>query len=308
MSFQALTAAQALEELRALGVRLAPGQIQLDRRDDRWLARLPNERLAWFAISDAGQAIMARERRLLRVLGVRCAFNAPRVLLESQRGDVDVRTMVPGVCDPWWISTRVRDEPESAVRLGSSIGALLAEQHTRVVAQDVADWLPSRPEWPQSRASIAELLPEVADDPDLLERADDVMARYEALPVAAADRVLVHSDVGFHNMAVDPTTLAVHGIFDWEAACWADRHLDFRYLIERRELLDAALAAYEPIVRRSLSRRRIVLYNAASAIGFLASRVGHPPDERWCGRTLDEDLVWTRRAIANALTAWAERE
>jgi hypothetical protein len=45
----------------------------------------------------------------------------------------------------------------------------------------------------------------------------------------------------------------------------------------------------------------VILYNAASAITFLAYRAGTAPDERSCGRTLAQDLAWTRQAVARVL-------
>jgi hypothetical protein len=92
----------------------------------------------------------------------------------------------------------------------------------------------------------------------------------------------------------------VQGVFDYKDAAWADRHHDFRYLLfddERDDMLEAALAVYEPMVSRRLSRARIALANAASAASFLAFRDGVAPDEAWCGRTLAQDLAWTRAAI-----------
>src|SRR2546427_4524466 len=37
---------------------------------------------------------------------------------------------------------------------------------------------------------------------------------------------------GFHNLAIDATSLAVSGLFDYDGAAWADRHHDFRYRSE----------------------------------------------------------------------------
>lgn len=82
-----------------------------------------------------------------------------------------------------------------------------------------------------------------------------------------------------------------------------DRHHDFRYLVfdvDQDDVLDAALAVYEPVTGRRIDRDRVLLYNAACAVTFLAYRDGIPPDRRWCGRTLDEDLRWSRHAIARA--------
>jgi hypothetical protein len=69
----------------------------------------------------------------------------------------------------------------------------------------------------------------------------------------------------------------------------------------RDELLDAAVSVYEPVVGRKVQLDRVLLYNAAFAITFLAYRAGTRPDERSCGRTLEEDLRWSRHAIVRAL-------
>ncbi len=147
----------------------------------------------------------------------------------------------------------------------------------------------------------------VATDLQLITGADAVIAKYEGLLIPETDRALVHTDVGFHNMAIDPASLKVCGLFDYEGAAWADRHHDFRYLIfdlaklGRFEVLDAAISVYEAALNRRIERRRIFLYNAACAITFLADRAGTGPEERPCGRTLAEDLRWSKCAIATAL-------
>ena len=70
--------------------------------------------------------------------------------------------------------------------------------------------------------------------------------------------------------------------------------------IPGEEVLEAALAVYQPALGRTLSRDRIWLYNAVCAASFLASRRGVPAEERWCGRTLAEDLRWVRDALTQA--------
>ncbi|HEX8244600.1 MAG TPA: GNAT family N-acetyltransferase [Longimicrobium sp.] len=258
MTDDALTPERACDALSAAGISVSPGEVAVERRDGRWLARLPGERLAWFAASDAGRAMLARERRVLRLLEARCRFAAPRVLAEAEDGRWDVRTMVPGACDPFCLFRRACSSGEAAARLGASVGAVLAELHTAVPAAEVAGWLPTTLEWPEPREVVREHLPRVVADPALHARADAVLARYESLDVADEDRVLVHGDLGFHNLGVGAGTFAVTGVFDWESACVADRHLDFRYLVcdlERWELLDAALAAYEPATGRDAFAR-----------------------------------------------------
>jgi Ser/Thr protein kinase RdoA (MazF antagonist) len=168
----------------------------------------------------------------------------------------------------------------------------------------VAGWLPRRPAWPESREWVRDRLRSVVDDARLTADAEAVMSDYEAVEVSEGDRALVHTDVGFHNLGIDPTSHAIHGIFDCDGAAWADRHHDFRYLVfdhDRYELLEAALSAYEPVAGRRIQRERVLLYNAACALSCLAYRAGTAPEERSCGRTLAEDLRWSRHAIAKVV-------
>lgn len=188
-----------------------------------------------------------------------------------------------------------------ATQTGEAIGRILAEQHTKIERQAVTGWLSRGISFPVHPALICDRISQVISDAALLSEIDAVLRQYEALQIEATDCVLVHSDIGLHNLAFDPDTLTVQGIFDYEEAAWADRHHDFRYLVfdfDRLEMLETALAVYEPAVGVQLSRQRIYLYNAVCAFGFLAYRLGTPADEKSCGRTLAEDLRWTRWAIA----------
>jgi len=65
----------------------------------------------------------------------------------------------------------------------------------------------------------------------------------------------------------------------------------------RDAMLDGALATYEAATGVVIDRRRVRALNAIAAIGFLALRHGHAPEEVWCGRTLAQDLAWTLAAL-----------
>lgn len=299
-----LDPAAVCERLAAAGLRYQPSELRIERREDRWLVQLPGLFLAWFAGSTRGREQLNIQRRVLRLLEERCSFAAPRILFESQDGEFDVRTMVPGSVDAWSAYHRLRDDDEYAFQAGSEIGAMLAQQHSRIAAADASSWLPHRPEWPEPREWIRERLPRVIDDAELMARAYAVIDAYEHVPVDEADRVLVHTDVGFHNLAIDSESGAINGIFDYDAAAWADRHHDFRYLVlecDRHAMFEGASSTYEAITGITIRRDRVLLYNAASAVSYLAFRAGKQPDERWCGRILEEDLRWSRQAIACAL-------
>jgi aminoglycoside phosphotransferase (APT) family kinase protein len=290
----------ACAALAGAGVVVAPSDVRLEPRELRHVAHLPGDRIAWFADTETGRRRLVLERRVLRLLEARCSFRVPRVLYEADDGAFDVRAAVPGAMDPRSLFARAKADDALAARVGRDIGAILVEQHTRIGAADVAGWLPVRTPWPEPGDSLRERLPRVVADPELLARTVALVARYEAVVVEDGDRALVHGDLGFHNIAVDPETSAVRGVFDWEDAAWADRHHDFRYLlfdVEHDAMLEGALAVYEPAVGRRMSRERIALYNAACAVGFLAYRDGVAAEERWCGRTLAEDLGWTRMAM-----------
>jgi hypothetical protein len=283
--------------LREAGVDIAADALAPELRDGRIVVALPGERLAWFPTSDHGRVRLERERRVLRVVAEHCRFAVPRILHESPAG-WDLRARVPGRVDPWAVYHRLPREPALARALGAAIGAILAEQHGRVPVA-VLDGLPLHPDWPLPAAQILAALPEVTDAGDVRSAAPPVLAALAALP--DDDRVLVHGDLGLHNLALDPDTDAVRGVFDYGDACLADRHRDFRYLVfdlDTNEPLEAALAVYEPATGVPIDRARVVLENAGCALSFLAERRGHPPEARPCGRTLAEDLRWVRGALA----------
>jgi hypothetical protein len=295
-----MTEETASSALREAGLHLSPAQLQVEPREDRWLVSLPGERLAWFAANARGRERLERERRILRLLSERCSFQVPRILFESSHG-WDVRAAVPGVCDPWGLYQRTLTDIPLACSIGSAIGSILVEQHTRIAHSDITGWLPTRPAWPEPSDWMRRRLPDVFDDRHLLAEIDQALKVYDGVVAATDDQVLVHGDLGLHNIAVDPKTTEVRGVFDYDGAGWADRHHDFRYLLfdHRQDVaLEAALAVYEPALGRTLSRHRIRLYNAACAISFLAFRLGVPPEQRSCGRTLTEDLDWVRSSLA----------
>jgi aminoglycoside phosphotransferase (APT) family kinase protein len=295
-----LTSETATAVLRAAGITCSAGDVQVIARDERWAVPIGNDRIAWFAASELGSTRLAIERRVLSLVAERCSFRVPRVVFVSA-GGFDVRQMVPGQCDPWGLFHRCQADSRLAQKIGRAIGAILAEQHTRIGEADVAGWLPQRTGWPLASGWVREHLPLVLDDDGFIHAMEEVIERCDAVPIRADDRVLIHGDVGLHNLAFDAASDAVNGIFDYDSAAWTDRHHDFRYLlfdVGREDMLEAAVGVYEPAVGRSVDRSRICLYNAACAISFLAFRADTPADEKSCGRTLAEDVRWVRTALA----------
>ena len=290
--------AAALEEE---GCPCAAAGIIVERRDGRWLARLPDGRMAWFARSPEGQEILTREGRILRLLESHCRFRAPRVLHVSAAG-WELREPVPGEVDPSALYHRLSADEALQRRLGGEIGEALADQHA-IPSGELEGWLPQTVGWPLARPWLEAALDETLPDAGLRRRIGAGLDAWSGAVDRPRSRVLAHCDLGLHNIAVEAGSDALCGIFDYAGAALADREQDFRYLLFDRAseaMLDGALAAYERVTGVRIDRDRVRLFNAACAVGFLAFRKGHPPEEAWCGRTLAEDLAWTDLALARA--------
>ena len=288
-----------LHRLRRAGIAVDGPRLRMQSRNGRILVHLDDDRIAWFPEQSEGRVGIENERRLLRLIEKYCRFRAPRILYEDAEG-WDVRAMVPGVAATDFL-TQVRTDRDGARRTGTSLGRILAEQHTRVPAFELG-WLPRIPSWPQSAAVAS--LSKVIQDAGLSARINSALEHREKIAVSVSDAVLVHGDLGPWNIAVSAATGEVQGVFDYGDAVFGDRHQDFKYMqfhrAEEQIMLEAAIKSYEEATRMTLDRGRIRFFNAIEAIGFLGFRFGHAPEERWCGRTLEEDIDWTTTALEAA--------
>ena len=266
----------------------------------RLALQLPGDRIAWFPTSEAGRLQLVKERRVLRLLEKHCHFAAPRVVYEDETG-WDLRRLVRGEVRSPALRERVQRDSRFAYLFGQDLGRILADQHACVPSTDLEGWLPRTSNWP--RPEDLPHLRQVVHDAKLLERIDLALERRAAIECQDNRPVLVHGDLGLHNIAVDPDSLRVTGVFDYEEAIFGDRHQDFAYMVFQQDeepMLDGALAAYESAMGTGLDHERILLLNAVAAIGFLAFRHGHLPEEACCGRTLVQDLAWTHAALFRA--------
>ena len=289
--------------LRQADMLVDPADITLLQREDRFAALLPGDWIAWFPLNRTGQMNLAREARVLGILARRCDFRVPTVEHRAA-GGWQLRRSVPGQCDPVATYRRTTDSRDFATVLGAGIGRMIASQHQAVPLAELRGWLPDRPSWPEPKAKIQRDLALVLDDAPLIRRAMQIIERYERPDDDGP--TLVHADLGFHNMVVDQSTGSLLGVFDYDDAALADRHYDFRYLlldVPDEALLLSAIAAYRAAGGGPIDIERVYLLNAASAVGFLALRAGHGPDERPAGRTLVEDINWTRLALARVENA-----
>ncbi len=157
----------ACAALAAAGFAIAPADVRIAPREERWAVFLPGDRIAWFPMSERGHARLAVERRVLALLAERCSFRAPRVIFDFAAG-YDIRVMVAGHYDPWLLYEQSKTNPALARAIGGAIGAMLAEQHTRILAVDVEGWLPESVSWPEPSPWIRQRRPAVIDDRQLI--------------------------------------------------------------------------------------------------------------------------------------------
>lgn len=276
--------------------------LQLETREDRLLIRWPGNELAWFALNRNGNAQLAHEGRVLMKLQSCCSFMVPRELYRSPDDAVSIRAVIAGRVDPAVAYQRLRADSEFAARLGIWLGEALAQLHRCFSASNVPSWFPRQVNWPMPNPWIEERLSRVLGEQNpLLPSLYDLLKRYEDCQPPSSDLVLAHADLGLHNLVFDEALMQPLGIIDFESSAFVDRHLDFRYLLldyPDTTLFDNATETYEALTLMTLDRTRIKLYHAACACSYLAFRDGIAPETSWCGRTLAEDLAWTKAALA----------
>ena len=179
-AFAAVTPLAVVDVLRRGGLTLRPDKVVIERRGDRTMALLPDNRIAWFAMTPLAAEQLRTEDRVLGLVGACCGFPVPTVLAASGEGWA-LRSTVPGRVDPEGLAARLRSDPGLVAKTGEALAGLLAEQHTRIVDNDVAGWLPTAPYWPMPRAWIEERLPSVLDDAELRTRIGCLLHAYEGL-------------------------------------------------------------------------------------------------------------------------------
>jgi hypothetical protein len=198
-----LTAEFVREALPSAGVSCAPKDVVLVARDQRWAVSLPGERIALFAASELGNRRLDIERHVLRLLAERRSYQVPRLFFVSDRG-FDLRQMVPGRCDPWGLFHRCQTDLNLAHKSAIPLARSSRSNISKLTKRTWLDGFHNVSSGQSQVSGCASGLSHVVDDHDLIRIMDQVIERYEAVPVGAEDRALVHGDVGLHNLALDP--------------------------------------------------------------------------------------------------------
>ena len=181
--------------------------LRLGFRCWRWLALLPEGRIALLADGPEAVARLGRERALLDLLGRRISgFAVPAVEHVSPDGRLQVRRMVEGTEWPGGYGReRALAASPAGRRFAGELGRALAELHGSVTpAEAEALGVPARGWFPRAAADLRGRLPGGLPEPALEPVLDAVLDGYAALDEEDGGRVLTHGDVGLHNLAIDP--------------------------------------------------------------------------------------------------------
>ena len=276
------------DELRILGgLSVSAASLRPEWRSWRWVVHLPDNLLAFVADNEAAARRLAVEAKLLRLLASRVTFAVPRVEFIDLPAGLQIRRMVPGTQIGGAGLERAFAALPNGLVLANQLGQALGELHGAVTKGEAAEiglnsvrpfrdchGLPDR---------LRGRLPEPAQT-TLLER---LVALENAIDVPDADVVVVHGDLWGGNLAVDHETGALRGIFDFDNAGLADRHIDLMYIPSFGEAFTARVfAAYAAASGIRLSPQRTAIYHALAAFQFLAD-AHEKEDATLLGQRLD---------------------
>lgn len=269
------------------GLNIPPSDIRLEQRHGRWIARLPGNGLALVADNVSAAARLAREAKLLRLLGSRVSFGLPSVQYDGP--NLQVRTLVPGAQVGGEGRERDFAARSQAMRLANDLGGALGQLHRALTREEAEAFGPANidmlPTSDALRARLEGKLPE----PVAATAFSRLLELYGAYRLRADDVVLVHGDLWGGNMAVDPDTGALKGLFDLDDAGLADRHVDFMYFHSFGDAFTRrTLAAYSAEAGQSASWEQVAIYPVA-AFAALADIRGKGE-----GHLLQRRLDWVR--------------
>jgi aminoglycoside phosphotransferase (APT) family kinase protein len=278
MEFESVTPETVSAALRSrTGLNIPPSKVRLEQRHGRWIVRLPDNGLALVADTPSAAARLAREAKLLRLLGSRVSFGLPSIQYDGH--GLQVRTLVLGAQVGGEGRERDFAARPQAMRLANDLGSALAQLHGALTRNEAEEFgsanIDTLPTADALRSRLDGKLPE----PVTANAFDRLLDLYCAYEPREDDIVLAHGDLWSGNMAVDSETGALKGLFDFDDAGLADRHLDFMYFHSfSDEFARRALSAYTAKSGRDASWERVATYHAVAAFAALADMRGKGED------------------------------
>jgi aminoglycoside phosphotransferase (APT) family kinase protein len=295
--FREVTPEAVAAALRETGEAIAPSELAPMHHDWRWHVRLPGDRMLLVPTDDAGARRLQRERRLLAALAPRVTFAVPRPL-DDVDGPLDIRQRVPGEVG-MHLHWSTLEDPVLATAYAGDLARVLAELHVAFSPTEAAALAGAQR--PETYPLPAERLVAVVGSlpAEVHHRVRAAIDRYTEILAAPADLVLVHGDVGTHNLAFVPGTRRVAGLFDFEEASCADRHLDFKHLPSYGpRVLGLVLDDYRERTGVAIDIPRMRVLHLMTALSFWAWREDDPEaHDRLSSRDRDQALAWIGHAL-----------
>ncbi len=283
---QPVTAQKASDQLRAkFGKSYTPDKIQLEYRGWRWLAFLPDGQIAFFADTPLAVAKLAGEKAVLERLSGRVGFSVPEVIHCNAVEGIQIRSVVPGIQLGGAGREALFAHSPQGEKLARDLGQAMAELHGALSVPEchelgLESCLP---------ASLNLDLSAVTHDQlaklGVAEAARQVIALMRCHQGSPEDEVFVHGDLWAGNIAVNPVTGALGGIFDFDEMGLGDRCHDLRFLPSfGAKFMNLACDAYADRAGLELSILRIQRYHALAAIEAFDKDIASQDAERLCAR------------------------
>lgn len=260
-------------EALALALRNAgfasPEVIDLEWRAWRWVGEVDEDLIVFIPPSGEAARRLSIEADLLDLIGNRVHLQLPQVLYRHPDSGMQVRRKVPG------IQISPGEEPlfggtAHGLALAKDLGEAIADLHSCTTPEEgLAIGLSSVEPSRFSPDAIVALQEETAKS-DHLDSLRRLLAIHRDEPPSKSDVVVVHGDIWRGNMAIDPKTWGLIGLFDFDDCGLADRHFDLRYAHSFGEDFAAlCFAAYSAKSGAVISARRTAMYHAISAFESL---------------------------------------
>lgn len=225
---------------------------------------------------------------MLQLLGSRVSFGLPSI--EYDGPGLQVRALVPGAQIGGEGRERAFAILPQAERLASDLGCALAQLHRALTREETAEFGPANIDTLPAADVLRTRLDGKLPNPTAASAFDRLLDLYRAYAPSDDDLVLAHGDLWGGNMAVDPDTGALKGLFDLDDAGLADRHVDFMYFHSFSDTFTRrALAAYTAEGGKPIRWKQVAVYHAVAAFEALADIRGKGDDH-----LLQRRLDWIR--------------
>ena len=228
-----------------------------------WIFRFPDSSL----LNEDGYELISYEHEVLQALGPHVTLEVPKYEHVSEDPEVPFAgyRKIPGVS----LSTCFdRTKKKSREEMAEKLGGFLSELHSPEVYEAYAERWPTeftgeafKEYWEGYYALIQERVSPTLDEEKrawVTSLFSDYLGDDENF---AFEPRVVHGDFDTSNIIVDPETLAVNGIIDFEETGLWDPAADLLFFGEGHDFIDMIMEAYTQPTGPNLEGRMRFLYN-----------------------------------------------